>query len=235
MIPVEIRYKTNNGELLAIVEAFKTWHHYLEGCKHEVFILMDHNNLRHFMDIKNLSSRQVRWAQKLFQYHFQIDYCQGKTNAAADALLRFPQKSQDKKEELRAKNGQILHCLQNSLISTSLASLSSRPSHLHQVLICGTYVLSQLREFWGSFQNELLDKSLYTASIGGMKLRLHKLQAKVKHACKLRAEQLVKDWQDINGVLHHQGFPYVPEIIQIELISKHHNNPLAGYFGIETT
>ena len=31
IIPVETRYKTHNGELLAIVKAFKTWRYYLEG------------------------------------------------------------------------------------------------------------------------------------------------------------------------------------------------------------
>ena len=34
MIPGEIQYKTHDVELLAIVEALKTWRHYLEGCKH---------------------------------------------------------------------------------------------------------------------------------------------------------------------------------------------------------
>ena len=57
MIPTETWYKTYNVELLAIVETFKTWRHYLEGCKHEVFILIDYNNLRRFMDTKNLSFR----------------------------------------------------------------------------------------------------------------------------------------------------------------------------------
>ena len=62
----------------------------MEGCKHEVLVLTDYNNLRCFMDTKSLSSKQVRWAQELSQYYFQIDYRQGKANAAADALLRFP-------------------------------------------------------------------------------------------------------------------------------------------------
>ena len=57
MIPAETRYETHNGELLAIVEAFKTWRYYLEGCKHEVLVLTDHNNLCRFMDTKSLSSR----------------------------------------------------------------------------------------------------------------------------------------------------------------------------------
>ena len=32
MIPAEIHYKTHDAESLAIVEAFKNWRHYLEGC-----------------------------------------------------------------------------------------------------------------------------------------------------------------------------------------------------------
>ena len=86
MIPAETRYETHDGELLAIIEAFKTWRHYLKGSQHEVLVLTDHNNLCRFMDTKSLSSRQVRWAQKLSCYHFQIDYCQGKANGATDAL-----------------------------------------------------------------------------------------------------------------------------------------------------
>ena len=57
------------------------------------------------MDTKNLSSRQVHWAQKLSCYYFWIDHHQGKANAAVDVLLRFPQKSQNKEDELRAENG----------------------------------------------------------------------------------------------------------------------------------
>ena len=69
MIPAETRYETHDGELLAIVEAFKTWRHYLERSQHEVLVLTDHNNLRRFMETKSLSFRQVRWAQKLSRYH----------------------------------------------------------------------------------------------------------------------------------------------------------------------
>ncbi len=59
MISAETRYKTHNQELLAIVKAFKTWGHYLEGCKYKVLVLNDHHNFCQFMDTKNLSSRQV--------------------------------------------------------------------------------------------------------------------------------------------------------------------------------
>ena len=74
MISAETRYETHDAKLLAIVEAFKNWRHYLEDCQYEVLVLTDHNNLRRFIDTKSLSSRQVRLAQELSRYHFRIDY-----------------------------------------------------------------------------------------------------------------------------------------------------------------
>ena len=69
-----------------------------------------------------------------------------------------------------------------------------------------------------------------------MRLRLQELQSKDKQVRKLRAEQPVKDgWEDINNVLHHQGLPYVSKIIRTELISRYHDNLLAGHFGIKKT
>ena len=146
MIPAETRYETHDGELLAIVEAFKTWRHYLEGCKHEVLVLTDHNNLRRFMDTKSLSSRQVRWAQELSRYHFRIDYRQGKANGAADALSRYPQRSPEEEDTLRSENVKILHRLQSSLAKVSGIS-TSQLSPFHQILICGPTVFSQLNRF----------------------------------------------------------------------------------------
>ena len=99
------------------------------------------------------------------------------------------------------------------------------------------YVLPQLKEFWGSLRSKLLDKSPYTTSIDGMRLRLHKLQAENEQARKLRADHQPgqQGWEDIDGVLHHQSFLYIPEIIRTELISRYHNGPLAGHFGIKKT
>ena len=36
-------------------------------------------------------------------------------------------------------------------------------------------------------------------------------------------------------MLHYQGLSYIPEIIQTELISRHHDNPLVSHFGIKKT
>lgn len=39
----ETRYKTHNLELIAIIEAFKIWHHYLKDYKHKLLVLIIHN------------------------------------------------------------------------------------------------------------------------------------------------------------------------------------------------
>ena len=56
-----------------------------------MFLLTNYNNLRKFMNTKSLSSKQVCKVQQLFSYHFQIDYCQDKSNRAADALSQYLQ------------------------------------------------------------------------------------------------------------------------------------------------
>ena len=108
-----------------------------------MLLLTNHNNLRQFIDTKSLSSKQVCWAQELSHYYFQIDYCQGKANGAADALSQYSQQSAKEKEVLCTKNIKILHRLQSFLTNARLSgfSTSAELSSLHQVLICGMHVL----------------------------------------------------------------------------------------------
>ena len=55
----ERHYETHDKELLAIVESFKRWHHYLEGSQFPMYILCDHANLCYFMITKELNGRQI--------------------------------------------------------------------------------------------------------------------------------------------------------------------------------
>jgi len=86
---VERRYETYDQELLAIVECFKQWRHYLEGSRYPIVVLTDHNNLRYFMTTKQLNGRQIRWAMNLSTFDFEITYRPGATNPA-DAPSRRP-------------------------------------------------------------------------------------------------------------------------------------------------
>lgn len=88
-IAAEINYETHDQELLAIVEAFRHWRHYLEGASHAVRVLTDHNNLRGFMGVKQLNGRQARWATFLAAFDFTIEHRPSKGNPA-DAPSRRP-------------------------------------------------------------------------------------------------------------------------------------------------
>ncbi len=66
-------------------------------------------------------------------------------------------------------------------------------------------------------------------------MRLPELQNDDKEAMKLRSEGLSEGWEDIEQVLYYQDLPYVPKVIRLELISRHHDDPLAGHFDIEKT
>lgn len=90
MIPAERNYPTHDGELLAIVECFKHWRHYLEGAVEPTLVKTDHAGLRFFMTTKkDLNRRQARWTEVLSQFDFEIVYRTGKSNPA-DGLSRRP-------------------------------------------------------------------------------------------------------------------------------------------------
>ena len=48
----------------------------------------DYKNLIGFLIIKKLNQRQVRWAEMLIEYYFEIQYTKGTDNAQVDALSR---------------------------------------------------------------------------------------------------------------------------------------------------
>ena len=69
-----------------------------------------------------------------------------------------------------------------------------------------------------------------------MRLRFSKLQENDEEAKLLRgAAGLPEGWEDVKEVLQYQGLPYVPGVIRSEVISRHHNDPLAEYIGIDKT
>ena len=82
----ELNYDVHNKELLAIVDAFEEWRAYLEGSRHPIMVYLDHNNLSYFTTTKKLNRRQIRWAELLASYNFQIHYRKRSENGQADAL-----------------------------------------------------------------------------------------------------------------------------------------------------
>jgi len=83
-----LNYQIHDKELMAIVEAFKEWRHYLSGTTNQVKVYTDHKNLVYFTSTKELNKRQTRWSEFLSEYNFEIIYRKGSDNGRADALSR---------------------------------------------------------------------------------------------------------------------------------------------------
>ena len=84
----ELNYDTHNKELLAIHEAFKSWHHYLEGSAAPVDVVTDHKNLEYFATTKLLTRRQACWSEFLSQFNMVIRFHPRKLGVKPDSLTR---------------------------------------------------------------------------------------------------------------------------------------------------
>jgi len=72
MTPLELNYNIYNKELLGIVAALKKWRAFLQGIEKPFIVKTDYKNLISFLTIKELNRKQVRWAEMLIEYYFEI-------------------------------------------------------------------------------------------------------------------------------------------------------------------
>ena len=84
----EINYEVHDKELLAVVDSFEQWRHFLEGSPHQIIIFSDHKNLTYFQIARVLNRRQARWAQFLTRFDFKINFRPGRQQGKAYALSR---------------------------------------------------------------------------------------------------------------------------------------------------
>ena len=52
LTPAELNYEIYDKKMLAIVNCFKQWRHYLEGANHPITVYSDHKNLEYFTTTK---------------------------------------------------------------------------------------------------------------------------------------------------------------------------------------
>lgn len=89
--PAECNYDIHDKELLAVVKCVKEWNSELRGLSKPFTILTDHKNLEPFMVKRLLNERQVRWAELLAPFSFQLQHRAGRHATIPDALSRREQ------------------------------------------------------------------------------------------------------------------------------------------------
>jgi len=88
-LPAELNYDVHDKEMVAIVNCFQEWRHFLMGAPEEMVVFTDHKNLDYFNPTKLLNRIQARWPEILSQFNFKIVYRLGEKNGKADALSRL--------------------------------------------------------------------------------------------------------------------------------------------------
>jgi hypothetical protein len=83
-----MNYEIYDKELLAIVDSFQEWRHFLEKAQHPITICTDHKNLKYFISTKVLIWQQARWNILLSRFNFVITYWPGSQQVCSDTLSR---------------------------------------------------------------------------------------------------------------------------------------------------
>ena len=73
-------YDVYNHELLALVETFRHWRHYLHSAAHKIIVHTDHANLTYWKNPGDHNRRVARWHGELMDYNFKLVHISGKKN-----------------------------------------------------------------------------------------------------------------------------------------------------------
>jgi len=256
-IDAELNYGTPDQEMMAIVESFKNWRHYLEGSRHRVEVYSDHANLQEFMKHPKLNGRQARWAMLLAPYDFVIKHRPGSRNPA-DGPSRRP----DYEGESVA-NTELLAPLRQRLVGVSIQAarahlldtlkehgempLWARSAHarVHEKTGESLPPSPEQRVLREEARVAVASEDVYEPELSApLKTLIVRAQAEDR-ATQERKEALSctpgrskNDWSlDPEDTVYWKGRLYVPEqeAIRAELLRLYHDDPLAGHFGVART
>ena len=103
MNEAQCNYDVYNRKLLALVEMFRHWRHYLHQAVNKVKVYTDHTNLLFWKiprDHNRRVARVARWHMELMEYDFKLVHISGKKNSQANTLswrLDYDQDDNDNK------------------------------------------------------------------------------------------------------------------------------------------
>ena len=211
--PAEINYEIHDKELLAIVDSFEQWRHFLEGSPHQIIVYNDHKNLTFFQNARVLNRRQARWAQFLTRFNFVITYRPGIQQGKADALSR--------RSYFAPKPGDPTYDHQEQVL-LSPSRLRLMVTNVSETTLDSKF-LDSIRASIGSddFAQDILDHIVPD-------------RASCSRSKFSRIDYGNFSWHD--GLLFRNNRTYIPNgPSRLQVLQHCHDSPLAGHFGVLKT
>ena len=210
----EINYEIHDKELLAIVDSFQQWRHFLEGSSQQIIVYNDHKNLTYFQSARVLSRRQARWAQFLTRFDFVITYRPGMQQGKADALSR--------RSYMELRPGEVAFENQKQIL-LGPDRLQVMEVHATTEPPMDSSLLDSIREHIATdeFAQGILD---------------HILPDRASCSRSQKPRQDYNQFTLHDGLLFRQNLLYVPDgPSRLQVLHHCHDVPMAGHFGIHKT
>ncbi len=231
-LPAEINYEIYDKELLAIVNAFEHWRHFLEGASHPITVHSDHHNLQYFQSSQRLNRRQMRWANYLSRFQFQIKHQPGSRQQLSDGLSRKPEFVPSLNDpEVTIQNHVLLppHTLlrNDSPVANTQSSVNTIATMANSS--ADVTAVSQ------SISYPQVSEPLPSDSIH------QRIREALPHDEAAQAWLATLSFPDAHfhfkdGIIYHSDQIYVPDgNLRLELLKIFHDSPLAGHFGTRKT
>ncbi|MBW0572504.1 hypothetical protein O181_112219, partial [Austropuccinia psidii MF-1] len=208
LLPAELNYEFHDKELLGIVWALKVWRAFLLSLFNSFEVLADHSSLQYFMSSKVLTRLQAHWAEFLSEFHFPITYCPGRLATLPDALSRWDDVYPERGVDFISKNPQNFHQVikQDGIQESRFFSI--------KVEVFSDLVDKIQKEVWQDKDYKEILKQLAR----GESIPDYSLEPQAKLL-------LFKDRVVIPS----------NEELQLNILQKRHDSPLAGHPGQEKT
>ncbi|MBW0561442.1 hypothetical protein O181_101157, partial [Austropuccinia psidii MF-1] len=208
LIPAELNYKIHDKELLGIVWALKRWRAFLLSLASPFEVLTNHSSLQYFMTSKVLTRRQARWAEFLSEFHFSITYRPGRLATLPDALSRRDDVYPERGEDFISKNPMNFQQI--------IKQDEVQPSRFFAVKV------ESFSNLIDSIQKKLWQDPQYRSILED----LGKGKSVQDYSLDSSSQLLLfKDWVVVPN----------DSTIQLSILQKRHDSPLAGHPGQEKT
>ncbi len=198
--PAERNYTTTEQECLAVVWALEKWRYYLDG---KFFtVITDHSSLMWVFKTQKPNTRLIRWALRLQEFNFTVEYRKGKYNTVPDALSRAP---------VDINEHGLLTC------STALSLKSKGKSEAMEDLPITDY------DIWKAQQTDPDIHHLYEQMVESGEIPVN---SSVKFS--ILEDKVYRVVQFPHKIVYQV---YIPKTLRSQILQSLYEDPLAGHLG----